>query len=81
MLQFLRDNQHADKIILQTLRRTYTGFYVFRIYLDACVTGLGGCFNNLVFAFPNPKGFMTYNIAQLEMVSVVVALKVWGHGQ
>ena len=50
----------------------------YRVYLDACLTGLGGCFNNLVYTIPIPKGFMSYNIAQLEMVNVVVALKVWG---
>ena len=48
-----------------------------RIYLDASLQGLGGCYKNFVYTIPVPIGFKNYNIVQLEMLNVVVALKVW----
>ena len=50
-----------------------------RIYLDASLEGLGGCYDNHVYALPIPRGFNDYNIAHLEILNVVVALKIWGH--
>ena len=49
------------------------------MHLDASLEGLGCCPNNMVYTIPLPRNFMGYNIAQLEMVNVVVALKVWNH--
>ena len=46
-------------------------------HLDACPTGLGGSFESMVYVLPIPKGYMNYNIAQLEILNIVVALKVW----
>ena len=40
--------------------------------------GLGGSYDNYVYALQIPKGFQGYNIAHLEILSIVVALKVWG---
>ena len=48
------------------------------IHLDASLTGLGGQFKNYVYHISIPKDYMGYNIAHLEMINVVVALKVWG---
>ena len=48
------------------------------IYLDACLTGLGGCFKNPVYIIPLPLGFEHYSIVHLEMLNIVVALKIWG---
>ena len=48
------------------------------IFLDASLTGLGGVFGQFVYALPIPKNYMNYNIAQLEILNIVVALKVWG---
>ena len=48
------------------------------IYLDACLTGLGGSFQNMVYAISLPLGFKDYSIVYLEMVNIVVAWKVWG---
>ena len=48
------------------------------IYLDACLEGLGGAFDNYVYALPIAKGFRGYNIAHLEILNLVVALKIWG---
>ena len=47
------------------------------IELDACLTGFGGVFANMVYHLPIPKNFRKYNIAQLELLNVLVALKVW----
>ena len=49
------------------------------IHLDASLTGLGGQFKNYVYTLPIPSNYMGYNIAHLEMLNVVVALKIWGH--
>ena len=50
-----------------------------RIYLDASLEGLGGCYDNYVYALRIPRGFNNYNVAHLEIINVVVALKIWGH--
>ena len=47
------------------------------VYLDACLTGLGGAYNSMVYALPIPKDYLDYNIAHLEILNIVVALKVW----
>ena len=47
------------------------------IHLDASLTGLGGAYGSMVYALPIPKGYMSYNIAHLEILNIVVALKVW----
>ena len=47
------------------------------IYLDACLQDLGGCCKNFVYSIPISKGFNDYNIVQLEMLNVMVALKIW----
>ena len=48
------------------------------IELDASLTGLGGRFSNAVYALPIPRNYKDYNIVQLEMLNIVVALKIWG---
>ena len=47
------------------------------IKLDACLTGFGGVFDNMVYHLPIPKNFKNYNIAQLELSNILVALKTW----
>ena len=49
------------------------------VYLDASLTGLGACYNNLVYTLPIPPGFNNYTIVHLEMLNVLVALKLWAH--
>ena len=48
------------------------------IYLDASLEGLGGSYDNYVYALQLPRGFKGYNIAHLEILNIIVALKVWG---
>ena len=49
------------------------------IELDASFTGLGAVFQNMIYALPLPQDHLNYNIAQLEMLNIMVALKVWGY--
>ena len=51
------------------------GFAV--IELDACLVGFGGVYDTMVYHLPIPMGFQKYNIAQLELLNILVALKVW----
>ena len=46
-----------------------------QVHLDACLTGLGGHFDSMVYAFPEVMN----DICQLEMVNIVVALKIWAN--
>ena len=48
-----------------------------RICLDASLEGLGGCYDNSVYALRIPRGYKDYNIAHLQILNVVVALKIW----
>ena len=48
-----------------------------KLYLDACLTGMGGIFENQCYALPISKDFHKYSIMHLEMLNIVVALKVW----
>ena len=48
------------------------------IYLNASLTGLGGAFGDFVYTLQIPKNFHNYNIVELEMLNIVVALKIWG---
>ena len=50
------------------------------VYLDACTTGLGAIYEAQVYALPLPKAWQNINIASLEMINILVALKVW-HSQ
>ena len=50
-----------------------------KILFHASLTGLGACFNNLVYTSPIPPGFNNYTIVHLEMENVLVALKLWTH--
>ena len=49
------------------------------VHLDACLTGLGSAYGSMVYALPIPKGYMDYNIAHLEILNIMVALKVWAN--
>ena len=49
------------------------------IYFDTSLESLGSCYDNKVYALGIPRGYNNYNIAHLEILNVVVALKIWGH--
>ena len=50
-----------------------------QMHLDASFTGLGAVFQNMVYSVPLPRGYMGYNIVQLEILNIVVACKVWAN--
>ena len=50
-----------------------------QVHLDACLTGLGGHFDSMVYALEIPIGYNNYDICQLEMLNIVVALKIWAN--
>ena len=47
--------------------------------MHTSLQALGDQFKNYMYALPVPLNFRNYNIAHLEMVNVVVALKIWGN--
>ena len=49
----------------------------FHVHLDACVQGLGGIFNNLVYHLPIPLGYQNLDNVHLEMVNIQVAVKLF----
>ena len=49
------------------------------IELDACLTGFGGVFDNMVYHLALPKNYKNYNITQLELLNILVVLKVWAY--
>ena len=48
------------------------------VHLDACLTGFGGSFNNMVYHLQIPLEYKNYTIVHLEILNIVVALKIWG---
>ena len=66
-------------ILINTIQRTIT-IPVDKLdqTMQVCEDGRINEFNNMVYFIPIPKGYMGYNIAHLEMINVVMALKVWG---
>ena len=48
------------------------------LHIDACLTGVGGIWNNRVYAAPIPTFVgLNLNITHLEMINVLIALRVW----
>ena len=47
-----------------------------QVYLDACLTGLGGHYDSMVYALEIPFGYGSYDICHLEMLNIVVASKL-----
>ena len=66
-----------------TFLSVYNGVTFFKhvpsklVHLDACPTWLGGIFDQQVYAMKLPCEWSSKNIAYLEMVNFLVALKVW----
>ena len=47
--------------------------------MDASLQGLGTKCGSYVYAISIPLGYENYNIAHLEMLNILVALRTWGH--
>ena len=48
-----------------------------QVHLDACLQGLGGVWQNMVYHMPIPLGFKGLNIVHLEMLNILVAVKLF----
>ena len=49
----------------------------YTLELDACLTGLGGCWGNFVFHLTIPQGYLDMRIVHLEMANILVAIKTF----
>ena len=49
----------------------------FEIELDACLQGMGARCGTQIYAYPLTLGYLDFNIAHLEMLNILVALRVW----
>ena len=76
---FRRDLRWFDKFLAK-----YNGSSFFdhkpifgTIELDACLTGLGGCWEYLVYHVPIQKHYQNLAITQLEMSNILVAMRIF----
>ena len=81
----LTDEFHRDLLWFRTFLQEYNGVSMyehkkpdFTVELNACLTGLGGCCDNIVYHVPIPLGYEQFTIVHLEMVNILVALKLFG---
>ena len=88
MLALLRDNHDNKKILITSEFNSFLSHYNgityydkkcfhYEVHLDACLTGLNGSYESMVYALPITKAYMNYSIAHLEILNIVVALKAW----
>ena len=47
------------------------------VFLDACLSGMGAIHEDEVYHLKVPKNFKSDNIATLEMLNILVAIRVW----
>ena len=78
--EFQRDLRWFTKFL-----DTYNGVSIYDhapvkhvIELDACLTGLGGRCDNLVYHLALPLGYNNLNIVHLEMVNILLAVRLFG---
>ena len=76
---------HRDLNWFNTFLSSYNGATFYdnnqihaTIALDACLSGLGDVYKDMVYALQIPWGFCNYTIVHLEMLNIMLALKVWG---
>ena len=83
--EFKRDLRWFDKFLSRYNGRSFFDHKpVFGVIdLDACLTGLGGRYNNKVYHLPVVKHFQNLGIVHLEMVNILVAVRIfaldWQH--
>ena len=83
--EFKRDLHWFDKFLAKFNGRSFFDHKpIFGVLeLDACLTGLGGRYNNKVYHLPVVKHFQNLGIVHLEMVNILVAVRIfaldWQH--
>ena len=82
----LTEEFHRDLCWFQKFLPLFNGVAFFshnkihsHIELDASLQGLGAVCDDEVCAMILPLGFRDYQIVQLEMINIYLALKIWGH--
>ena len=85
---YLTTDFHRDLNWFNTFLSSYNGVTFYdnsqihaTIALDACLSGLGAVYKDMVYALPIPRGFASYTIVHLEMLNIMVALKVCHYHQ
>ena len=83
---FITADFRKDLNWFSTFLSVYNGASFFQhvpskvVHLDACPQGLGAIFDGQVYTLPLLGTYQQLNIAFLEMLNILVALKVW-HGE
>ena len=78
----LKESFKRDFTWFNTFLPVYNGVTFFKyiptrnVYLDACTTGLGAIYEKQVYVLLLKEHWQAANIAALEMVNILVALKV-----
>ena len=77
---FMRDVRWFSKFL-----EKYNGVSIYNhkpiyysVELDACLTGLGACWKNYVYALPIAKGYLKLGIVHFELLNVLLAIRVFG---
>ena len=80
----LSDDFHRDLGWFNQFLPQYNGISMYAhspsrsiLELDACLTGLGGRWENFVYHLPLPRDFRNLDIVHLEMISIVLALRLF----
>ena len=81
----LTDEFKRDLVWFSKYLSNYNGISIFdhknlhqKLELDACLTGMGGVCGNYVYHLKIRKGYCNLNIVHLEMLSILVALRIFG---
>ena len=80
----LDEHFHTDLQWFKNFLDVFNGksFYVkssvdAEIHLDACLSGVGAVFKNQIYAGKIPERLQKFNIAALEMLNILVAVRLW----
>ena len=76
----ITDDCKRDLAWFRKFLEQYNGVSIyadFVVQLDACLTGMGGCWKNLIYHLPIPLGYKSMGIVHLEMINILVATKLF----
>ena len=82
----LSDDFHRDLGWFDQFLPHYNGISMYAhqpakaiLELDACLTGLGGRWENFIYHLPLPRGFRNLDIVHLEMINIFLALRIFAN--
>ena len=80
----LDENSYKDIAWFKKFVQVFNGTSFFlkkkvdkEVHLDACLKGIGATFNGFIYEAKIPGKFAHFDIAALEMLNILVALRVW----